>query len=121
MPGIAIVIPHAKAGRLIALGITSAKRVPQIPDVPSIAESGVPGYDAAVWFGLLAPRGTPATAIARLNDEIVKLLRLPDVEAGYLASGNVAIPLRSDAFGAFIRNEIVKWEQVVKDAKIQNE
>lgn len=84
LPGIAIVIPHAKAGRLIPLAVTSAQRVPQLPEVPSIAQSGVPGYDAAVWFGLLAPRGTPAATIDRLHGEISKVLRLPDVENSYL-------------------------------------
>ncbi len=121
LPGISIVIPHAKAGRIVPLGVTSARRAPQMPDVPTIAESGVPGYDAAVWFGIFAPRGTPATAIARLHDEIVKVLRLPDVESGYLASGNVAVTSRPAAFGAFVRTEIVKWRQVVRDAKIQGE
>jgi tripartite-type tricarboxylate transporter receptor subunit TctC len=121
MPGIAIVIPHAKVGRMVALGVTSARRAPQIPEVPTIAESGVPGYDAAVWFGLLAPKGTPMATITRLHDEIVKVLRLPDVENGYLVSGNVANTLGPDAFGTFIRTEIVKWEQVVREAKIQGE
>lgn len=121
LPGIAIVIPHAKAGRMIALAVTSAKRAPQIPDVPTIAESGVPGYDAATWFGILAPAGTPATAIHRLHGEIVKVLRLPDVENGYLISGNVAVTSRPDEFSAFIKAEIAKWGQVVRDARIQGE
>lgn len=121
LPGITIVIPHARAGRLIPLGVTSARRAPQLPDVPTIAESGVPGYDAAVWFGIFAPKGSPAASIARLHDEIVKVLRLPDIENGYLISGNVAVTLRPEAFGAFVRAEIVKWGQVVKDAKIQAE
>ena len=121
LPGIAIVIPHAKAGRMIPLAVTSAKRVPQLPDVPSIAESGVPGYDAAVWFGLLAPRGTSAAAIQRLHTEISKVLRLPDVENGYLIAGYVAVDSRPEEFDAFIRNEIVKWGRVVREAKIQGD
>jgi tripartite-type tricarboxylate transporter receptor subunit TctC len=121
LPGIAIVIPHAKAGRMLPLAVTSAQRALQIPDVPTIAESGVPGYDAATWFGLFAPRGTPAAAINRLHDEIVKVLRLPDVENGYLISGNMALTSRPEVFGAFIKSEIVKWGQVVREAKIQSE
>ena len=121
LPGIAIVIPHAKAGRMVALAVTSAKRAPQIPDVPTIAESGVPGYDAVTWFGLFAPKGTPTAAINRLHSEIVNVLRLPDVENGYLISGNVAVTSRPEEFGAFIRTEIVKWGQVVREAKFQGE
>lgn len=121
LPGIAIVIPHAKAGRIIPLAVTSAQRVPQLPDVPGIAESGVAGYDAAVWFGLLAPKGTPDAAIQHLYGEIVKVLRLSDVENGYLVSGNVALTSRPDEFGLFIRNEIVKWGNVIREAKIQGE
>ncbi len=121
LPGIAIVIPHAKAGRMIPLALTSAQRVPQMPEVPSIAESGVPGYDAAVWFGILAPRSTPAVVINRLHSEIIKVLRLPDVENGYLVSGNVAVTSRPEAFGAFIKAEIAKWGQVVRESRIQSE
>ena len=121
LPGIAIVIPHAKAGRMVALAVTSAKRAPQVPDVPTIAESGVPGYDAATWFGLFAPKGSPAAAINRLHSEIVKVVRLPEVENGYLISGNVAVTSRPDEFGAFIKTEIAKWGQVVREAKIQGE
>jgi tripartite-type tricarboxylate transporter receptor subunit TctC len=90
-------------------------------DVPTIAESGVPGYDAATWFGLFAPRGTPAIAINRLHGEIVKVLRLPDVENGYLISGNVAVTSRPEVFGAFIKAEIAKWGRVVREARIQGE
>jgi tripartite-type tricarboxylate transporter receptor subunit TctC len=89
-----------------------------VPDVPTIAESGVPGYDAATWFGLFAPRGTPVVAINRLYDEIVKVLRLADVENGYFVSGNVAVTSRPEVFGAFIRAEIVKWGQVVRETNL---
>lgn len=121
LPGITIVIPHARAGRLIPLAITSARRAPQIPEVPTIDESGVPGYDAAVWFGIFAPKGTPPAVLARLYDEIVKVIRLPEVENGYLISGNLAVTSRPQEFGAFIREEIAKWGRVVREAKIQGE
>lgn len=121
LPGITIVIPHAKAGRMIPLGVTSARRAPQIPEVPTIDEAGVPGYDAAVWFGIFAPKGTPPALITRLYNEIEKVIRLPEVEQGYLISGNVAVTSRPEVFAAFIRNEIVKWGQVVREAKIQGD
>jgi len=121
LPGISIAIPHARAGRMMPLAVTSARRAPQIPDVPTIDEAGVPGYDAAVWFGIFAPKGTPPALIARLHDEIVRVIRLPEVENGYLLSGNLAVTSRPEEFAAFIRNEIVKWGRVVREAKIQGE
>jgi tripartite-type tricarboxylate transporter receptor subunit TctC len=121
LPGIAIAIPHARAGRLVPLGVTSAQRVPQFPDVPSIAEAGVPGYDATVWFGLLAPRGTPAAAISRLHREIVKVVRLPEVESAYLATGTLPVTSTPAEFGAFVKAEIAKWGRVVREAGIRTE
>jgi len=121
LPGIAIAIPHARAGRLVPLGVTSAQRVPQFPDVPSIAEAGVPGYDATVWFGLLAPRGTPAAAISRLHREIVKVVRLPEVESAYLATGTLPVTSTPAEFGAFVAAEIAKWSRVIRDAGIRPE
>ena len=121
LPGIAIAIPHARAGRLVPLGVTSAQRVPQFPDVPSIAEAGVPGYDATVWFGLLAPRGTPAAAIARLHREIVKVVRLPEVESAYLATGTLPVTSTPAEFGAFVNAEIAKWGRVIREADIRTE
>ncbi len=121
LPGITIVIPHAKGGRMIPLAVTSARRAPQIPAVPTIDEAGVAGYDAAVWFGLFAPRGTPPAVLARLHDEIAAVIRQPEVESGYLASGNLAITSRPAEFGAFIQDEIAKWGRVVREAKIQGE
>ena len=121
LPGIAIAIPHARAGRLVPLAVTSAQRVPQFPDVPSIAEAGVPGYDATVWFGLLAPRGTPAAAIARLHREIVKVVRLPEVESAYLATGTLPVTSTPAEFGAFVAAEILKWGRVIREAGIRPE
>jgi tripartite-type tricarboxylate transporter receptor subunit TctC len=121
LPGIAIAIPHARAGRLVPLAVTSAQRVPQFPDVPSIAEAGVPGYDATVWFGILAPRGTPAAAISRLHREIVKVVRLPEVESAYLATGTLPVTSTPAEFGAFVKAEIAKWGRVVREAGIRTE
>ena len=106
---------------MMPLAVTSARRAPQMPDVPTIDEAGVPGYDAAVWFGIFAPKGTPPALIARLHDEIVRVIRLHEVENGYLLSGNLAVTSRPEEFAAFIRNEIVKWGRVVREAKIQGE
>ena len=103
------------------LAVTSARRAPQIPEVPTIDEAGVAGYDAAVWFGIFAPRGTPPALLTRLHDEIAAVIRLPEVENGYLASGNIAITSRPAEFGAFIHEEIVKWGRVVREAKIHGE
>jgi tripartite-type tricarboxylate transporter receptor subunit TctC len=121
LPGIAIVLPHAKAGRMIPLAVTSGKRVPQLSEVPTIAESGVPGYDAAVWFGLFAPRGVSMAAVSRLHNEITCVIKLPEVENGYLASGNVAATLDPAEFSAFIKKEIILWRGVVREARIQGE
>jgi tripartite-type tricarboxylate transporter receptor subunit TctC len=121
LPGVAIAIPHVKAGRLVPLGVTSAQRVSLMPDVPSIAEAGVPGYDATVWFGLLAPRGTPSAAIARLHAEISKVIRQPEVESGYLATGTLPVTSTPAEFDAFVKAEIAKWGRVIREAGIKPE
>lgn len=121
MPGIALALPHSKAGRMVPLGVTSAKRAPQMPDVPTIAEAGVPGYEAAVWFGLLAPKGTPPAVIARVHDETVKALHQPAAEKGLLASGYVTVTSRPEEFGKLVAGEVEKWGRVVRQANIQSQ
>ena len=118
-PGIAIVIPHAKAGRLVPLGVTTARRAPQLPDVPTIAEAGVPGYEAAVWYGILMPAGSPRRVIARIYGELIKLLGLPDVKDGLEAAGYDIATARPEAFAAFLKADIAKWGRVIKEAGIQ--
>jgi tripartite-type tricarboxylate transporter receptor subunit TctC len=120
-PGVAIVIPHARAGRLIPLGVTTAQRTPQLPDVPTIAEAGVPGYDAAVWYGILLPAGTPKPVIERLHGELIKLLGLPDARDGIVAAGYDIVTSRPEAFAAFLKADIAKWGRVIKEARIQPE
>jgi len=115
-PGTPIVIPHVKAGRLKALAVTTVQRSPQMPDVPTIAEAGVPGYEAIVWVGLLAPAGTPPDIIAKLNGEIGKLLRSPDVQQLLASSGVDATPTTPEEFGAYLKSEFEKWGKVVRDS-----
>lgn len=121
MPGIAIALPHSAAGRMVPLGVSTARRVPQMPEVPTIAEAGVPGYEAAVWFGILAPRGTAPAIVRRVREETAKVLSQPAVEKGYHASGYVVVTSLPDEFGKFVRSEVAKWGQVVREAKIQSQ
>ena len=118
-PGIALVLPHTKAGRLRALAVTSAERSKAMPDVPSIAEAGVPGYAATLWLGLLAPKGTPPQIVQKLFDEIAKLLRQPEVESAYLATGTDVTISNPEQFGLFVKAEYDKWAKVIKAVDAQ--
>lgn len=115
------VIPHVKSGRLKLLGTSSNKRDPQFPDVPTIAESGVPGYDMRSWYGVLATAGTPPAVIEKLNAELVRILALPDVRAQYLVGGLHATSSSAAEFAAYIASEREKWTKVVKSAGIRAE
>ena len=107
-------MPHIRAGKLRALGITTATRYSALPDLPTLAEQGVVGYDAAAWFGMLAPKGTPPEIVARLNSEINKIIQQPDVREKMLLQGAVPNPLAPAGFASFINNEVIKWGKVVK-------
>ena len=115
-PGTPIVIPHVKAGRLKALAVTTAQRSAQMPDVPTVAEAGVPGFESLSWVGLIAPTGTPPEIIAKLHDEIAKLLRLSDVQQLLASSGMEATPTTPEEFGAYLKSEYDKWGRVVRDS-----
>jgi tripartite-type tricarboxylate transporter receptor subunit TctC len=112
-------LPHVKAGKLKALGITAPKRATLLPDVPTIAESGFPGFQAVGWFGVLAPRGTPAPVVAQLNAEIVRLLKLPEVRNRLLGLGVEIHGSTPEEFDAFARVEIEKWAKVIKAANVR--
>ena len=114
-------VPHTRSGRLRALGVTSARRVASAPDIPAIAEAGVPGYEAVQWYGLLVPAKTPRDIIDRLNHEVVSILRAPDVAARLAADGSEVVAGTPEAFAAFIRTETVKWAAVVRAAGITPE
>jgi len=109
-------MPHIKSGRLRGLGISCAARSPQAPELPTISEAGVPGYDVSTWHGLVAPAGTPREIITRLNTESVALLKLPDVQERYRAVDSDTLGSTPEQFGAHIRSEIQKWAKVVKDS-----
>lgn len=107
-------MPHVKGGKLKALAVTSATRSPVAPDVPTVAESGLPGYEAIAWNGLLAPAGTPPEVVARLNAELKKALASPDVKDKFEAQGFAASWTTPTDFGRFLTVEVDKWAKVVK-------
>ena len=114
-------MPQVRGGKLRALGVTRAQRVPSAPDIPSIAEAGVPGYESLQWYGLLAPTGTPKEIIARLNREAVAALRTPEIEARLAGDGAEVVAGTPEEFGAWIRAETEKWARVAKAAGIKPE
>ncbi|HEX4330349.1 MAG TPA: tripartite tricarboxylate transporter substrate binding protein [Burkholderiales bacterium] len=113
------VLPHIKVGKIRALAVTSAKRFPLTPDLPTMAESGVPGYEVAVWFGTVAPAGTPHDVVLKINTEINRILTLPEVKDRFNQGGIEIVGGTPEAFGALIRKEAATWAKVVKDANIK--
>ena len=120
-PSTIAALPHVRSHRLRALGVTSAARATGLPDIPTIAETGVPGYEAVSWFGLLAPAGTPREVIARLHKEIVAILNRPDVKERFARDGTEVVASSPEDFSAYIRAEAEKWAKVVKKAGIRPE
>ena len=118
-PGIAIALPHSKAGRLRSLAITSAQRSPQMPEVPSIAEAGVPGYAGTLWLGVAAPEGTPRAIIGSLHADISRVLQSSDLINGFRAVGTDVVASTPEAFGALIRSELAKWVKIVRESGAQ--
>ena len=114
-----LAIPQMKANRIRGLAVTTAKRSTVVPDLPTIAESGVPGFDAPGWYGLLAPAGTPAPVIATLHGEVVKAVKLPDVLERFAALALEPVGNSPQEFGDYIRGELAKWARLVKDANIK--
>ena len=113
------VIQHVKSGKLRGLAVTGAQRSPSAPELPTVSESGLPGFEVVGWYGLLAPSGTSREIVSRLHAESVKLLKLPDVKERLDASGFEPIGTTPDQFGAYMRSEVEKWAKVVKVAGIR--
>jgi tripartite-type tricarboxylate transporter receptor subunit TctC len=113
-PNLPPALPQVRAGKLKAIAVTTTERFAAVPQVPTVAESGVPGYEARAWFGVLAPAGTPRPIVTRLNAEIVKIVRTPQMRERMLADGAEAIGSTPEAFAAVIKTDIAKWAKVIK-------
>ena len=111
--------PQIDAKMLVPLAVTSAKRSSRLPDVPTVAEQGVPGFESVAWWGVIAPAGTPAEIISRMNEELVKALKAPDVAEKLSAQGMEIVGSKPEALQAFLQSEIGRWSKVVKDNKIK--
>ena len=112
-------VPHIRSGRVRALALSGAKRTPLLPELPTVAESGLPGYDIVVWQGLLAPAGTPPEIIARLQDASVAAMQMPDVRERMAKLGTDVIGGTRQEFAAFIKAELEKYGKIIRQAKIQ--
>ncbi len=108
------VVPFIQSGRLRALAVTTRERSSALPDVPTMQEAGVAGYESSAWFGLLGPAGVPREIVSKLNAEVVRILKLPDVRQNLAGQGAEPLFLTPDEFGAFIKAETAKWAKVVK-------
>ena len=115
------VLPHVTAGRLRAIGVTGAKRIPLAPEIPTVAEAGVPGYEITAWGGYMAPAGVPATVVAKLNAEINKVLALPLIRERWHALGIEAVGGTPERFTAHVKAETAKWTDVIRKAGIKGE
>ena len=105
---------QARAGRVKALGTTGSKRSTVMPEAPTIAEAGVPGYEATIWLGLMAPAGTPRPVLEKLNAEVNKIINAPDVKEAWGKQGAVPMGMGVDEFGKFLQEDIAKWAKLVK-------
>ncbi len=114
-------LPQIKAGKLKALGVGSANRIPALPDLPTISEAGVPGYEVTNWWGIVVPAGTPRSVIDRLHKDLTVVVASPETKERFEAEGSEPLSMSPDEFGRFIAAETVKWARVVKDAGIRAE
>ena len=115
------ILPHVRSGRVRALGVGNAQRVPSLPDFPTIAEAGLPGYEAYAWAGMIGPANMPRDIVMRLNKEILDTLKQKDVIDRMLADGTVPTPSSPEEFTAYMKSELKKWGDVVKMAGIKPE
>jgi tripartite-type tricarboxylate transporter receptor subunit TctC len=113
-PNLPPAMPQVKTGKLRGVAVTTAKRFPALASIPTVAESGLAGYEARAWFGVLAPAGTPRPIVTRLNAEIVKIVRTPEMKERLLADGAEAIGSTPEEFTAVMKTDIAKWQKVIK-------
>ena len=110
---------NARAGKVKALATSGTKRSPVTPDIPTLAEAGLPGYESGIWLGLMAPKATARPVLERVNTEVNKIINSPEVKDAWLKQGTVAMGMSIDEFDRFLRDEIVKWAKVVQTAGIK--
>ena len=111
--------PTVQSGQLRALGTTGLKRSSVLPDVPTIAEAGLPGYEATIWLGIMAPAGTPAPVVDKINDEINKVLRRPETKEAWVKQGAEPLVMTPAEFDKYLRGDIEKWSKVIQTAGIK--
>jgi tripartite-type tricarboxylate transporter receptor subunit TctC len=109
-------LPHVKSGKLKAIAVSSLKRSAAMPGLPTVAESGYPGFESIAWIGISAPAGTPKDIIAKLHTEIVKIVNMPDIKERFLALGTESVGSTPEEFAAYLKSEIAKWGKVVKES-----
>ena len=119
--GVPPLYPFVQSGRLRGIAVGSVKRLALMPDLPTIAEAGVPGYESSTWFGPLAPAKTPREIILRLNTELLKILQRPDIKARFAAEGAEGLGSTPEEFGTYIKSEIDRWGRVIKAAGVRPE
>ena len=112
-------LPHIKSGKLRALAVTGAHRSPAVPELATMSEAGVKGYESSTWYGVLAPQATPRPIVVKLHDEIVSILKLAEVKDRLLTEGAEPVGSSPEQFGEFIKSEIAKWSKVIKAAGIK--
>ena len=116
-----VALQHIQAGKLVPIAVTTPARAPQLPEVPTIAETVVPGYGAYGWTGLCGPAGLPAEVVRKVNADVTAILREPAVAARFLELGGTATPTTPEEFGEFVRREIAQWREVARLAGVRLE
>ena len=119
--GIAPALSHVRAGKLRAIVVTGSRRSPIMPDLPTVGESGLPGAEVNVWYGMVAPAGTPPEIINRLNAELVKIMKSPEISERFASQGAQPVTNTPDEFGKLIRADVAKWAKVIKQSGIKLE
>ena len=115
------ILPHVRTGKLRALGVTSARRATQLPDVPTIAESGYPGYEVVNWYGVLAPAGTPRHVLVRLADEMTRTMKSTDIRERLVGNGLEVVDSTPAEYAAFRKRDLAMWKRMIKEANIRLE
>ena len=111
-------MPHIKSGNVRALAVTTAQRSPLVPELPTLTESGLPGFETVAWFGMFAPAGTPKSIVDKIQAEIARIVREPDVRERIAALGGEPVGNTPEAFSAIVKSDVAKWKKVVKDANV---